>query len=242
MMNNIIRNIILREKADSRRYVAFLRKKGAKIGENVRFYDPLHTFMDLSDPWLLTIGDHVAITRGVTILTHDYAWSAVRHHRESRGELLGAQNPVTIGNNVFIGMNAVILRGVTIGADVIIGAGSVVTADCESGFVYAGNPARRICSVVDFREKRRRAQFAEARELALHYRARFGKDPAPEVFREYFHLFCTTEQALEHPAFRRQMESGGNFEETIAFLQRDPPGFDSFEAFLAACFEEETPC
>lgn len=242
MIKNIIRNIVLKEKASSRRYVNFLRKKGAQVGENVRFYDPYHTFVDVSAPWLLTIGDHVAITRGVTILTHDYAWSVLRHHRESRGELLGAQSPVTVGNNVFIGMNAVILRGVTVGDDVIIGAGSVVTADCDSGFVYAGNPAKKICSVADFREKRRRAQFAEARKLALHYRKRFGKDPAPEVFREYFHLFCTPEQAIQNPVFRRQIESGGNFEETIAFLRNTSPQFDSYEAFLTACFEEETPC
>lgn len=242
MIKNIIRNIVLKEKASSRRYVDFLRKQGAKIGDNVRFYDPAHTFVDVSAPWLLTVGNEVSVTRGVTILTHDYAWSVLRHHPDSRGELLGAQSPVTIGSNVFIGMNATILRGVTVGDNVIIGAGSVVASDCDSGFVYAGNPAKKVCSVTEFREKRRHAQFAEARKLAQRYRSRFGKDPDPAVFREYFHLFCSAEQAVQNPVFCRQLESGGNLEETLAFLRCNPPQFDSFEAFLAACYKEETPC
>lgn len=238
MIRKLLRHLVLGEKASSERYVNFLRKKGAQVGENVRFYDPYHTFVDVSAPWLLTIGDRVCITRGVTILTHDYAWSVVRHHPGSRGEILGAQSAVTIGSNVFIGMNAVITRGVAIGDHVIIGAGSVVTADCESGFVYAGNPAKKICSVAEFREKRRKAQFSEVRVMALRYRERFGRDPAPEVFREYFPLFCTPEQAAENPVFRRQMESGENFEDTLAFMQKNPPMFENFQAFLNACFED----
>lgn len=243
MIRKILRHILLGEKASSRRYVNHLRKMGAQVGENVRFYDPFHTFVDTSAPWLLTIGDHVSITRGVTILTHDYAWSVIRRYPESRGALLGAQSGVTIGSNVFIGMNAVITRGVRLGDHVIIGAGSVVTSDCESGFVYAGNPAKKVCSVAEFWEKRRKDQFSEAKAMALAYRARFGRAPDPEVFREYFPLFCTPEGAKENPVFRRQMETGGNFEDCLAFLQSHDPMFESFEAFLDACFADEgAPC
>lgn len=52
--------------------------------------------------------------------------------------------PITIGNDVWIGGGATILPGVTIGDNVVIGAGSVVTHDIESGSVVAGNPARPI--------------------------------------------------------------------------------------------------
>ena len=236
-----VRRLILREKADSERYVNYLRNKGAAIGDHVRFYDPGNTFVDDSAPWLLTIGDHVSITRGVTILTHDYGWSVVRRYPGSDGQLLGAQSPVTIGSNVFIGMQAVITRGVTIGDHVIIGAGSVVTRDCESGFVYAGNPAKKICSLEQFREKRERAQFSEAKGMARAYACRFGRKPEPEVFREYFHLFCTAEEAQRNPVFRRQMATGGNEAQCRAFLQNHPPRFSGFDAFLEACFSEETP-
>ncbi len=50
--------------------------------------------------------------------------------------------PVELGENVFIGDHALILKGVTIGRDSVIGAGSVVTASVPEGVVAAGNPAK----------------------------------------------------------------------------------------------------
>lgn len=52
--------------------------------------------------------------------------------------------PVTIGNNVWIGMNSIVMRGVTIGNNSIIGAGSIVTKDIPSNVIAAGIP----CSVI----------------------------------------------------------------------------------------------
>ncbi len=49
--------------------------------------------------------------------------------------------PVKIGNNVWIGMNAVVLKGVTIGDNSIVAAGSVVTKDVPANVIVAGNPA-----------------------------------------------------------------------------------------------------
>jgi len=49
--------------------------------------------------------------------------------------------PVMIGDNVWIGMNAVILKGVIVGENSIIAAGSVVTKSIEANVVVAGNPA-----------------------------------------------------------------------------------------------------
>ena len=54
--------------------------------------------------------------------------------------------PIKISSNVWIGNNATIL-GVSIPDNVIVGAGSVVTHDLESGFIYAGNPVKKIGSV-----------------------------------------------------------------------------------------------
>ena len=75
-----------------------------------------------------------------------------------RGGIFGASGNVTIGDNVFIGMNAIITRNVTIGDNVIIGVGSIVTKDCESGYVYAGNPAHKIMSIDQFYDKRKELQ------------------------------------------------------------------------------------
>ena len=69
-----------------------------------------------------------------------------------------------IGNNVFIGVNAVITRGVTIGNNVIIGAGSVVVKDCQANSVYAGNPAKRIMSLDAFYEKRKNSNLQKQKK------------------------------------------------------------------------------
>ena len=104
------------------------------------------------------------ISEGVKILNHDYAWSVLKRYSSEEivaGNILGAWSPVEIGSNVFIGMNAIITRGVKIGDNVVIGAGSVVTKDCPSDGIYAGNPARRIMSTAEFYRKRESMQFEE---------------------------------------------------------------------------------
>lgn len=50
--------------------------------------------------------------------------------------------PIVIGNDVFVGANSIILKGVIIGDRAIIGAGSVVTKNVPSDEIWAGNPAR----------------------------------------------------------------------------------------------------
>ena len=112
-------------------------------------------------PWLISMGDNVRITHVVIILTHDYSWSVLKKLPHKGGAVFGAQAPVKIGNNVFVGMNAIITRGVTIGDNVIIGAGSVVTHDCESNSVYAGSPAKKIMTIDEYYAKREEKQFEE---------------------------------------------------------------------------------
>ena len=58
--------------------------------------------------------------------------------------LAGESAPVIIEDDVFIGMNVIILKGVRLGAGCVVGAGSVVTRDVPAGIIVAGNPARII--------------------------------------------------------------------------------------------------
>lgn len=236
MIKKFFRNLILKEKASSEKYVQYLRNKGVDIGNNVHFYSPTNTFVDPTAPWLISIGDNVNITHGVIIITHDYSWSVIKKHPDTKGRILGAQSPVSIGNNVFIGMNAIITRGVTIGDNVIIGAGSVITKDCESDSVYAGNPAKKIMSFSDFVHKREEKQFSEAKALALRYREKFGKEPPMEIFTEHFTLFCNLKDAEQIPKFVYQLHTGGNYEDTVAYMNSHKPMFESYKAFLDACF------
>ena len=85
----------------------------------------------------VTIGDDCFIGPNVSIYTACHSIDPIE--RNSRREWA---EPVTIGNNVWIGGSATILPGVTIGDNVTIGAGSVVTHDIPADVVAAGNPCK----------------------------------------------------------------------------------------------------
>lgn len=104
---------------------------------------------------------------------------------------IDAQNPhlLIIGNNVFIGEGATILGGSHIGDNVIIGANSVVSGNVDSNSVYAGNPARKLMTLEEYRDKREKRQLKEAVEYVLEYKKRFKTYPPEEKMDEYFFLF-----------------------------------------------------
>lgn len=126
--------------------ISYARMKGVKVGENCRLY----TKSWGSEPFLITIGDKVTITSGVKILTHDGSTWLVH---DSKGNRYQHYAPVTIGNNVFIGVNSIIMPGVTIGNRVVIGAGSTVTKDIPDNSVAVGSPARVVSSFDQIEEK-----------------------------------------------------------------------------------------
>ena len=70
-------------------------------------------------------------------------------HPDSRNSGYEYGIPISIGNNVWIGGNTVILPGVTIGDNVVIGAGSVVTKNIPANMIAAGNPCRVIREIVE---------------------------------------------------------------------------------------------
>lgn len=239
MLKRLLRNLILGEKADSEKYVAFLRNKGVQIGENVRIFSPTKCVIDTTCPWLLKIGDNVNITHGVIVLTHDYSWSVLKMNPNNPGRVLGSQSPTTIGNNVFIGMNAVVTCGVTIGNNVIIGAGSVVTADCENDSVYAGVPAKKIMTVDEFYQKREACQLEEAKTMVRVYCERFGTPPPKEELHEYFMLFSDADEACKVPRFRRQLGDKQCFDDSVSYMKKNKPMFACYEDFLSYCIHEK---
>lgn len=237
-LRELIRKVIYGHKANSELYIEHLRKIGVQVGEDVTIYTPTKTTIDECYPWLITIGNHVKITQGVIILNHDYSWSVLKG---VSGSILGASGKVTIGDNVFIGMNTIIMRNVTIGNNVVIGAGSVVTKDCLDNGIYAGNPARRIADLDDFIEKRKEAQLAEAKELAVEYYKRFGSFPPEEVFHEFFMLFETSDSVKEKKWCTDKLHLCGNFEESVAYMDSNKPRFESYEDFMQYCFPTQWP-
>lgn len=124
--------------------VSYLRSRGIKIGENV---DILDSNLDFCHGFLISIGNNVTIT-GARVLAHD----------ASTKKFLGYSKVgrVDIGNNVFIGKDAVILPNTRIGDKVIVGAGCVVAKDVPDNVVIAGNPYRVICSFDEYIEKNKK--------------------------------------------------------------------------------------
>ncbi|PXY31834.1 acyltransferase [Prauserella muralis] len=91
----------------------------------------------------LRIGRGVDVSCGVQIYTHN----TVRRCVSGRAYPDVDRAPVTIGDHVFLGANAVVLMGVTIGESAVVGAGAVVTRDVAPRTVVAGVPAREVGTV-----------------------------------------------------------------------------------------------
>ena len=88
----------------------------------------------------LIVGDDCLIASGVKIIDHDHGTSV---HSPIASQSV-VEIPVTIGRGVWIGVNAVILKGVCIGDGAVIGAGSVVTHSVPAREVWCGVPAAKI--------------------------------------------------------------------------------------------------
>jgi acetyltransferase-like isoleucine patch superfamily enzyme len=122
------------EKASSEKKIKYWRKQGMRIGQNCH----LETMAFSTEPYLIELGNHVAIAYGTNLITHDGGiWCF-------RDELINSDifGKILIGNNVFIGINCTILPNTRIGNNCIIGAGSVVRGKYPDNSVILGNPAK----------------------------------------------------------------------------------------------------
>ncbi len=90
----------------------------------------------------ITIGDDVLIGPNVQLLTPTHPVEP-----GPRRDKWEAAQPITIGDNVWLGGGVIVCPGVTIGANSVIGAGAVVTRDIPADVVAVGNPARVIRSI-----------------------------------------------------------------------------------------------
>lgn len=84
----------------------------------------------------ITIGDNFRSGPNVGLISANHAIDDYEKHLKTP--------PIIIGDNVWIGMNSVVLPGITIGDNVIIGAGSIVTKDIPNNVIAVGNPCRII--------------------------------------------------------------------------------------------------
>ena len=234
MLKDILLFIKYGYKSTSKRYTKYLRKKGIYIGNNTTFYSPWTISIDTQRPWMIEIGNNVHITSGCRILQHGYDWAVLQ---KKYGDVLGSCSKVKIGNNVFIGTETTILKGVTIGDDVIIGAKSLVNKNCIEPGVYAGNPVRFIMSLEDYYEKRKSKQIEEAKELVREYYKQYKKYPEKELLREFFWLFEDNYDEL-NDTFKDVIKLEGNEEFSKKVFNNHKKEFDSYESFLESVVKE----
>lgn len=131
--------------------VRMLRADGVKIGEGCLVHTPYFS----TEPYLIEIGNHVAISSGTEFITHDAAgWLFPEEPN------IGIFGSIKIGDNTYFGLNCLILPNTVIGKNCLIGAGSVVRGVIPDNSVVMGNPARVVM------------QTSMLRPLLLHHRHR----------------------------------------------------------------------
>ena len=111
-----------------------------EVGENF-FANYNLTILDVGK---VNIGNNVQIAPNVSIYTAGHPV-----HPDSRNTGYEYGIPITIGDNVWIGGNVVILPGVNIGNNVVIGAGSVVTKDIPDNMIAVGNPCKVVREITE---------------------------------------------------------------------------------------------
>jgi acetyltransferase-like isoleucine patch superfamily enzyme len=128
-------------------HIGYAKYIGVNIGENCHIYsNPFDMFG--TEPWCITLGNNVHITKEVLFITHDGGTLLFRNIVPD----LEITAPIIIGNNVYIGVRSIILPGVVVGNNCIIAAGSVVSKNVPDDTVVGGCPARRIKSINEYFE------------------------------------------------------------------------------------------
>jgi len=146
----------LRDKA----YIEVCKSRGLKVGKDVIFIEAPKFG---SEPYLIEIGDRTKITANCTFINHDGAMYVIRFMEK----FVDARNfgRIKIGKNCFIGNNCTILPGVEMGDNCILGAGSVLNSSTLPNSVYAGVPAKYICTIEEYGEKALKNNVFYPREL-----------------------------------------------------------------------------
>jgi maltose O-acetyltransferase len=136
--------------------ILHLRLRGAKVGEGVKSFGSFKIINANN----LTIGDFSTINENVFINCRDIVVIGSNCHLSPSvqihtGKLILNEIPryhtsekILIEDNVWIATGCVISAGVTISKNSVIGANSVVIKNVDSGYFYAGNPAKKIKNLI----------------------------------------------------------------------------------------------
>lgn len=229
-ISKIINKFLYPKTYSSKAYIDHIRRSGGGIGDNCYIFDPKTVSIDLFRPYLLDIGSNVVICAKTTILTHDYSHTVLS---EKYNINIGDAKPVKIGNNVFIGIGAMILMGSQIGNNVIIGAQSVVHGVIPDNSVVAGNPAKIICTLDEYYNKRIQNEKKCAIQNVKLAEEKMGRIPTIEEMGDAFawlYLPRQYETIKKYPEFF--ILPGKEKNKFVQDFMRSQPQYDSYEDFI----------
>ena len=210
--------------------VSYLKKQNIRIGKGTIFYHPGYTTVDTSRPCLLQIGEYCKITSGVIILTHDYSRSVLRR---AYGDIVGEADKTVIGDNVFIGMNSIILMGSKIGSNVIIGAGSVVSGKIPDNVVVAGNPARVIRTLDEHYRYKKEHMRSDAMLYTSEFEKHNGRLPTVTELDPFYPLFMPRDIGELKAHNLRTNLGGDNEAEVLEAFMNSKPIFNGYDEFIS---------
>ena len=215
-------------KRSSDAYVRYLRSKGVQIGEGTVILYPHKIDIDLTRPSLITVGRNVRLNAYMTIMAHD---AVAKAFREPYNDWVNSSGHITIGNNVYFARNTTVLKGVTIGDNCIIGFGSTVMKDIPANSVAVGTPAKVICSLDDYYQRRKQKGLQEAFEHMRSIQQRFGRKPRLDECFEEFIYFVSGDEVGKYPELPIHYQLGPAYEE---WCKKHKAPYASFEDFLKA--------
>lgn len=220
--------------SSNEQYCKYLRKHGVSISGGVIFRYPHHTTIDVSRPGLISIGENVDINDNFTIMTHDFGTFVFRNLYH---DFVPSSGKVSIGNNVYIGRDVTILKGVNIGDNCIIGLGSIVTKDIPSNSVVCGVPAKVVCGIEEYYTKRQEKSIKESIEYCRTLSKFLGRTPVPTDFTEEWALFFREEDFDKYPEMHDVIDWRLK-EYRAEFWKNHKPRFNGFDDFLKMCFKQ----
>lgn len=228
MIKRLFRSVKIRyARSSNKRYCAYLRSKGVKIGDNVHF-DPKTTILDVTRPSLVSIGSNCYMNSHFSILTHDFVSGVFRNKYH---DFIPSSGKVTIGDNVGFGVNCIVLKGVEIGDNVFIAAGSLVNKDIPANSIAGGVPCKVICSLDEYYKRRKEEALKEAFDYAKSIVERFGRKPLLSDFNEEFVFFVDKSNINDYPELPIKEQLQEAYRE---WLDTHKAPFSSFEDFVNA--------
>lgn len=129
-------------------YLQICIAKGLKVGEKVRFVE-VPQFG--TEPFLIEIGDETTFSNNVRFVNHDGGQNALHFFEKYKD--VRTFGRIKIGKQCLIGADTTIMPGVEMQDNCVLGAGSILTTSMPKGSVFAGVPAKFICTIEQYGDK-----------------------------------------------------------------------------------------